>query len=90
MSSLFLPYHGSRKSLVVTRFTSPWDKARYVAVPVVNCFPGTDGCTKDQAHLPNERISIINLNKGKSVVERFLTKTAAEGFLSYTKDQVSS
>ncbi|KAJ2935286.1 hypothetical protein H1R20_g1809, partial [Candolleomyces eurysporus] len=48
------------------------------------------GQGSDQAHLPNERISIINLNKGKSVVERFLTKTAAEGFLSYTKDQPSS
>ena len=28
---------------------------------------------QDQAHLPNERISLLNLRKGKSVVERFLS-----------------
>jgi len=33
---------------------------------------------QDQAHLPNERISLINLNKGKAVVERFLAKIAEE------------
>lgn len=40
------------------------------------------GQASDQAHLPNERISLINLNKGKAVVERFLAKTADEKFLS--------
>ncbi|KAF8574208.1 Zn-dependent exopeptidase [Ramaria rubella] len=30
------------------------------------------GQSSDQAHLPNERTSLINLRKGKSVVERFL------------------
>jgi acetylornithine deacetylase/succinyl-diaminopimelate desuccinylase-like protein len=27
---------------------------------------------QDQAHLPNERISLANLRRGKSVIERFL------------------
>ncbi|KAJ7644380.1 hypothetical protein FB45DRAFT_897694 [Roridomyces roridus] len=31
------------------------------------------GQSSDQAHLPNERISLDNLQRGKSVVERFLT-----------------
>ena len=31
---------------------------------------------QDQAHLPNERISLSNLQKGKRVVERFLTTVA--------------
>ncbi|KZS96118.1 glutathione degradosome [Sistotremastrum niveocremeum HHB9708] len=30
------------------------------------------GQSSDQAHLPNERISLANLKKGKSVMERFL------------------
>ncbi|TFK70401.1 glutathione degradosome [Pluteus cervinus] len=30
------------------------------------------GQSSDQAHLPNERISLINLNKGRAVVQRFL------------------
>ncbi|KAJ3514190.1 hypothetical protein NLJ89_g2516 [Agrocybe chaxingu] len=34
------------------------------------------GQSSDQAHLPDERISIINLHKGKAVVERFLLKVA--------------
>ncbi|KAF6757538.1 hypothetical protein DFP72DRAFT_1111850 [Ephemerocybe angulata] len=44
------------------------------------------GQGSDQAHLPNERISLINLNKGKSVVERFLTKTADEQFLTHLRN----
>ncbi|KAF9651570.1 glutathione degradosome [Thelephora ganbajun] len=31
------------------------------------------GQSSDQAHLPNERISLLNLRKGKAVIERFLT-----------------
>ena len=31
---------------------------------------------QDQAHLPNERISIKNLRKGKAVIERFLLKAS--------------
>ena len=31
---------------------------------------------QDQAHLPNERISIKNLRKGKAVIERFLLKVS--------------
>ncbi|CAA7261422.1 unnamed protein product [Cyclocybe aegerita] len=34
------------------------------------------GQSSDQAHLPDERISIINLHKGKAVIERFLLKVA--------------
>jgi len=30
-------------------------------------------CAQDQAHLPNERISLLNLRKGKAVIERFLS-----------------
>lgn len=32
------------------------------------------GQSMDRAHLPNERISVANLRRGKSVVERFLAK----------------
>jgi di- and tripeptidase len=32
----------------------------------------TDFDHQDQAHLPNERISLLNLQKGKAVVEQFL------------------
>lgn len=32
---------------------------------------------QDQAHLPNERISLTNLRRGKSVVERFFTNVAS-------------
>ncbi|KAH9924603.1 Zn-dependent exopeptidase [Epithele typhae] len=35
------------------------------------------GQSTDQAHLPNERISLSNLRRGKRVVERFLTIAAA-------------
>ncbi|KJA17478.1 hypothetical protein HYPSUDRAFT_146481 [Hypholoma sublateritium FD-334 SS-4] len=38
------------------------------------------GQSSDQAHLPNEKISLVNLQKGKLVVERFLTKIAIEDF----------
>ena len=31
---------------------------------------------QDQAHLPNERISLSNLRRGKRVVERFLSNVA--------------
>ncbi|KAF9235175.1 hypothetical protein BU15DRAFT_78272 [Melanogaster broomeanus] len=34
------------------------------------------GQSSDRAHLPNERISLSNLQHGKAVVERFLTKVA--------------
>ncbi|KIM66941.1 hypothetical protein SCLCIDRAFT_109662 [Scleroderma citrinum Foug A] len=34
------------------------------------------GQSTDRAHLPNERISLSNLRRGKSVVARFLTKIA--------------
>ncbi|KAM5533124.1 hypothetical protein V8D89_013172 [Ganoderma adspersum] len=34
------------------------------------------GQSTDQAHLPNERISLSNLRRGKRVVERFLSKVA--------------
>lgn len=40
------------------------------------------GQGSDQAHLPNERISLINLNKGKAVVERFLTNAVEDQSLS--------
>ncbi|KAJ7750951.1 hypothetical protein DFH07DRAFT_961172 [Mycena maculata] len=39
------------------------------------------GQSSDQAHLPNERISLDNLRRGKSVVERFLTTVGEKGFL---------
>ncbi|KAH7885115.1 hypothetical protein F5I97DRAFT_1810763 [Phlebopus sp. FC_14] len=35
------------------------------------------GQSTDQAHLPNERIALSNLRRGKAVIERFLTKIAA-------------
>jgi len=34
------------------------------------------GQSSDQAHLPNERISLSNLRRGKSVIERFLLSVA--------------
>ncbi|THH23069.1 hypothetical protein EUX98_g8107 [Antrodiella citrinella] len=34
------------------------------------------GQNTDQAHLPNERISLVNLQRGQAVVERFFTKVA--------------
>ncbi|KAI6042632.1 glutathione degradosome [Pisolithus marmoratus] len=34
------------------------------------------GQSMDRAHLPNERMSLANLRRGKSVVERFLAKVA--------------
>ncbi|PPR07112.1 hypothetical protein CVT24_010948 [Panaeolus cyanescens] len=34
------------------------------------------GQSSDQAHLPNERISLLNLHKGMEVVERFLMQVA--------------
>ncbi|XP_006462650.1 hypothetical protein AGABI2DRAFT_179317 [Agaricus bisporus var. bisporus H97] len=40
------------------------------------------GQSSDQAHLPNERISLLNLQKGKAVVEKFLIEVANEGFIS--------
>lgn len=36
------------------------------------------GQSTDQAHLPNERISLTNLRRGKSVVERFFTNVASK------------
>lgn len=35
------------------------------------------GQSSDQAHLPNERISLANLQKGKAVIEQFILKVAA-------------
>ncbi|KAF9454810.1 glutathione degradosome [Macrolepiota fuliginosa MF-IS2] len=40
------------------------------------------GQSSDQAHLPNERISLVNLQKGKAVVENFLLAIANEKFAS--------
>ncbi|KAJ7202821.1 hypothetical protein GGX14DRAFT_523684 [Mycena pura] len=40
------------------------------------------GQSSDQAHLPNERISLDNLGKGKSVIERFLATVGQKGVLS--------
>ncbi|KAH7097612.1 Zn-dependent exopeptidase [Auriculariales sp. MPI-PUGE-AT-0066] len=37
------------------------------------------GQSSDQAHLANERISLINLRRGKSVIERFFTSVAHIG-----------
>ncbi|KAF7799373.1 hypothetical protein EIP86_010605 [Pleurotus ostreatoroseus] len=37
------------------------------------------GQSTDQAHLPNERISLTNIRRGKSVVERFLVNVAKKG-----------
>ncbi|KAJ7584980.1 hypothetical protein C8J56DRAFT_139703 [Mycena floridula] len=36
------------------------------------------GQSMDRAHLPNERISLTNLHRGKSVIERFLHNVAAK------------
>ncbi|KAK0476079.1 hypothetical protein IW261DRAFT_1491846 [Armillaria novae-zelandiae] len=38
------------------------------------------GQSSDQAHLPNERISLVNLQRGQSVIERFLLKVADANF----------
>ncbi|KAF9219228.1 glutathione degradosome [Gyrodon lividus] len=55
------------------------------SIPSVPCLEKEFGCralhlplgqSSDQAHLPNERISLSNLQRGKAVVERFLTKVA--------------
>ncbi|KAF9462984.1 hypothetical protein BDZ94DRAFT_1259816 [Collybia nuda] len=40
------------------------------------------GQSSDQAHLPNERISLVNLHKGKAVVERFFLNVAEKKLLS--------
>lgn len=40
------------------------------------------GQSSDQAHLPNERISLKNLRKGKAVVERFLLKVSQNNLLT--------
>jgi di- and tripeptidase len=36
------------------------------------------GQSSDQAHLPDERISLVNLEKGKAVIERFLRSVATK------------
>ncbi|KAI9568340.1 hypothetical protein HD554DRAFT_2260263, partial [Boletus coccyginus] len=55
------------------------------SIPSVPCLEKTFQCralhlplgqSSDRAHLPNERISLANLRRGKSVLERFLTKVA--------------
>ncbi|EFI27177.1 hypothetical protein CC1G_15002 [Coprinopsis cinerea okayama7 len=43
------------------------------------------GQASDQAHLPNERISLINLHKGRDVVQRFFRKAAEPDFLRFLK-----
>ncbi|KIJ60273.1 hypothetical protein HYDPIDRAFT_117355 [Hydnomerulius pinastri MD-312] len=57
------------------------------SIPSVPCLEKEFGChalhlplgqSSDQAHLPNERIALSNLRRGKAVVERFLTKVADE------------
>lgn len=40
---------------------------------------------QDQAHLPNERISLQNLNKGRAVTERFFQKAADIQFQQFLK-----
>ncbi|KAK7021218.1 beta-Ala-His dipeptidase [Favolaschia claudopus] len=39
------------------------------------------GQSSDQAHLPNERISLDNLRRGRSVIERFLSTVGDKGTL---------
>ncbi|KAH7913441.1 glutathione degradosome, partial [Hygrophoropsis aurantiaca] len=55
------------------------------SIPSIPCLEKEFGChalhlplgqSTDQAHLPNERISLSNLQRGKSVIERFLTTAA--------------
>ncbi|KAG6372816.1 hypothetical protein JVT61DRAFT_7223 [Boletus reticuloceps] len=55
------------------------------SIPSVPCLEKMFGCralhlplgqSSDRAHLPNERISLANLQRGKAVLERFLTKVA--------------
>ena len=60
------------------RYTFHLGKARYVTWELRSkvdhiCLMA---CVQDQAHLPNERISLSNLRRGKRVVERFLSKVA--------------
>ncbi|KAJ7688222.1 hypothetical protein B0H14DRAFT_3053338 [Mycena olivaceomarginata] len=40
------------------------------------------GQSSDQAHLPNERISLDNLRRGRSVIERFLSTVGEKGPIS--------
>ncbi|KAF7365438.1 Beta-Ala-His dipeptidase [Mycena venus] len=40
------------------------------------------GQSSDQAHLPNERISLDNLRRGRSVIERFLSTVGEKGTVS--------
>ncbi|KAJ7645615.1 hypothetical protein DFH06DRAFT_1211918 [Mycena polygramma] len=42
------------------------------------------GQSSDQAHLPNERISLDNLRRGRSVIERFLSTVGEKGIISPT------
>ncbi|KAJ6584681.1 hypothetical protein B0H19DRAFT_1106072 [Mycena capillaripes] len=42
------------------------------------------GQSSDQAHLPNERISLDNLRRGRSVIERFLATVGEKGIGSAT------
>ncbi|KAF8630926.1 hypothetical protein AX17_005283 [Amanita inopinata Kibby_2008] len=58
------------------------------SIPPVPCLEKEFGChalhlpmgqSTDQAHLPNERISLTNLHKGKAVVERFLLRMVGKG-----------
>ena len=52
---------------------STFRSARAQYVP--NCVASTaytEPAIQDEAHLPNERISLTNLRRGKQVVERFL------------------
>ena len=37
---------------------------------------------QDQAHLPNERMSITNLHRGKAAIERFLTKVVDQSLMA--------
>ncbi|KXN88158.1 putative di- and tripeptidase DUG2 [Leucoagaricus sp. SymC.cos] len=45
------------------------------------------GQSSDQAHLPDERISLVNLQKGKAVVEKFLLAVAADDFVSSKRSE---
>jgi hypothetical protein len=37
---------------------------------------------QDQAHLPNERMSIANLHRGKAAIERFLTRVVDKSLMT--------
>lgn len=61
--------------------TYQWAKARYAlrtlylnALDFITLICSMS--PQDQAHLPNERISLANLRRGKSVVEKFLVAVA--------------